>query len=203
MTHLSNILYHNFIKPFNDKYKIKLDYPAKTAGTGFRLRGRGFAREVKHNEPNFGNYVISEKQLARGHICLRYPSGTRVKSYPDVFVSPEFQKMICDIIYDKKFDESDYHNLDDSEKRLFDEIVRTSRATKDTNLQLYKLKKITDKEKNEDIKKFKILSGEVISGNDNLQIIKDLKKLTIKLYNEGLINRAGYNKVLEAIFAVQ
>ncbi len=190
------IMYHKYVKPHN------FDYPISGKGFRFRLRGKGFLNEIKTSEPNFGQYRISEKHLSKGHICLRYPSGNKVKQYPDIIVSPDFQKIICDIIYDKKFDKNDYKLLEDSEKRLFNEIIRISKANIDSNLQLYKLKTLTDKEQNEDIKKFKILSGEVIAGNDNPDIIKDLKKLTIKLYNEGFIRRSDYNRVLEAIFAL-
>jgi hypothetical protein len=103
-------------------------------------------------------------------------------------------------VYHKTFSEEDYKELDDAEKKLFDDLLTFSRTDKHEGLMLYKHRKYNDKERDEDIKKFNILRGEVLGGNDNPNLIKELKVLLFKLLNQKIISRGHYNKIMEQIF---
>jgi len=47
--------------------------------------------------------------------------------------------------------------------------------------------------------KFELLKGQIISGNDNQEIIKELKVLLIKLRNQKQLPPVQVNKVMELL----
>ena len=114
-------------------------------------------------------------------------------------ITTKLRKIINDIIYEKSFNEEDYDELDDEEKKLFDNLLVACKADKSDCVLLYKHQKYNDKQRDEDIKRFNILRGELIAGNDNADLIKELKALLFKLMNQKVISRADYTKIMERI----
>jgi hypothetical protein len=54
----------------------------------------------------------------------------------------------------------------------------------------------------QDLRRFSILQGEVIAGNNSSQIINELKQLLLKLSNNGLISKNDRDQVLFNILQV-
>jgi len=112
----------------------------------------------------------------------------------------DLKRMINDLVYHKTFSEEDYKKLDDAEKKLFDDLLTYCKSDKQDGLKLYRHRKYNDKQRDEDIKKFNILKGEILAGNDNPSIIKEMKALLFKLLDQKIITRGLYNKIMEQIF---
>jgi hypothetical protein len=160
-------------------------------------------RESRQNdEPNFGNYKLSLNALKKGFLHLRYPSGVSISHFPKRLITSKLRKIINDIMYEKSFNEDDYQELDEEEKQLFDNLLVACKADKKDCVLLYKHKKYNDKQRDEDINRFNLLRGQLIAGNDNELIIKELKGLMFKLMNEKVISRADYNKIMERILII-
>jgi hypothetical protein len=45
-------------------------------------------------------------------------------------------------------------------------------------------------------KRFHILLGEIKAGNNNIEMIKELRKYALKAFNEGKISRSQLNNIL-------
>lgn len=153
-------------------------------------------------EPNFGKYVLSLNALKKGQLHIRYPSGANIPTFPKLLISSVLRKILNDILFEKRFEEDDYEELDEHEKKVFDDLLTMCKADKKDCVLLYKHKKYTDKQRDADIKRFNILKGELIAGNDNPEIIKELKSLLFRMMSEKTISRAEYNKILEKIFTL-
>lgn len=180
-------------------------YTSKMAGSGLQVNLRSKNTKEKlhaHKEPNFGKYVLSSSLLKQGFLSLRYPSGAIIPSFPKTLISSTLQRILLDILYDKKFDEVDYHSLDEDDKKLFDRLCTFAKLDKKENLRFYRLKKYSDEQRDADVKRFNILRGELIAGNDNPDIVKELKKLLYKLMDERVINKRDYGSLMHRLLLV-
>jgi len=148
------------------------------------------------NQKNFGNYALSLNSLKKGFLCVRYPSGAQIPHFPKVMISSRFRKIVNDIVYEDKFEEEDYMNLDEQEQKLFDDLITFCKMDKRDNVKIYKHKKYTDKDRDETIKRFNVIKGELLAGNDNPNVVKELKLLMMKMYNEKIISKAELNKIM-------
>ena len=141
-------------------------------------------------------------QLKQGFLYLRHLSGARHPSIQRTPLSTDLQRMLLDIIRDGQFSEDDYQALDDSEKHLFDKLLTVSKADTVNGIKLYRHEKITDKQRNADIKRFQILRGELLAGQNSPEVIKELKTLTLKLMEERVLTKTEYNQIMRYIFAL-
>ena len=172
------------------------------------MRGRGISlddvqedtRKIPRIAPrkqkaNFGNYVIESKPLEKGFLFVRYPSGATLPRFPKQAISSKLQLILNYIIHEGRFNEKDYNDLDEFEKKVFDDLLIQSKADKKGSVKLYKHTKYNDKERDDDIKRFNILKGELIAGNDSPNIIKELKVLILKMADSKTISKTDFNKI--------
>lgn len=176
------------------KYRYLYKFPEGGFGLKYRnTRGRGLNDKLVP----FGKYMIHIPSLDKGFLAIKYPSKIQIDYLPKTAISSCMIKIINDILDDNKFSENDYSELEDYEKELFDNLITFSRLNRAEGLNLNKHKKITDKTRDNDIKRFNILKGEVVAGNNNPDIIRELKALLIKLHSNKIINKPDYNKIME------
>lgn len=155
-----------------------------------------------NRQPNFGNYCISITALQKGFLTLQYPSGAAVPQFRKQLISSDLHRIISDILFDNKFEESSYQKLEETEKKLFDDLIRFAKLDVKDNLLLYRHKKYYDDEHNRDVNRFNLLRGELIAGNDSPEIIKELKSLLFKLSETRSISRADYNIIMRKIMTL-
>ena len=86
--------------------------------------------------------------------------------------------------------------MDDEEKKIFDDLLTLSKLDSSDSLKLYNHKKYNSDEIDRDVKRFNILRGELVCGNDSPEIIKELKALLFKLLNERLISQRDYTSLV-------
>ena len=199
-------------------------FKGKKKGKGIRLMyGSGFEAETlsiansavvgaigaltkKNQKENklksFGNYLINNDVLQKGFLSILYTSGHPIQGFPKVMISSNLKMIINDILFTKKFSEEDYTILDDSEKRLFDDLLSFCKLEMIDTIKLYKHKKYTDKSRDEDIKQFNILKGEIIAGNDNPDVIKQMKVLVMKLLDQKVITKKDYTKIITTMMII-
>ena len=159
-------------------------------------RGRG-VESAKDKYYEFGNYLIHVPQLEKGFLSLKYPSEGPVKEFPKAVISSDFIHLLYEIINTKKFNTIGYDKLDDPEKELFDRLITFAKISRNDIDNMSKHRKITDKQRDIDIKRFNILKGEIVAGNDNPNVIKEMKALLIKLYDEKVIGKADFNRIMQ------
>ena len=101
-------------------------------------------------------------------------------------------KIIRDIINIGKFSEEEYDILNEKEKSTLDDILMYSKL----DPQMYTHKKLNNEIINNDIEKFNVLKGEILIGNDNPQILKDLRLVILRLQKYDIIDPKVLNNLL-------
>ena len=139
----------------------------------------------------FGKYLLSLKQLSKGKFMLRTKSRNPVLSFKTIVLTRRtkaiVQKLLQDI--DVSFEEVDA--LNDDERNILNQIVEKTEIN--TRLRIPNTKK-TQLEK--DLHKFNVLRGSIISGGDNVEMLKDFRRLLLHLTNENYISKRECNEVL-------
>jgi hypothetical protein len=171
-----------------------------------------------YNEPNFGKYYISENALKQGYLLLRHVSGppTAFTKSP-ILISSKLQQILKNIIYAcnkhagprinsqyrrLQFNEAKYQELSDDEKRLFDDLLTFSKLDRQNGVEFYKHKKYNDADNEKDIERYKVLTGQIGAGNNNADIVKELKSLLFKMASNGTINKRDYYKTIHMLLLV-
>lgn len=159
-------------------------------------KGRG-VESAKNKYYEFGNYLIQVPQLEKGFLALKYPSEGPVKEFPKAVISSDFSTLLYEIINTKKFNTKEYNLLEDNEKELFDRLITFAKISRNDIENMSKHRKITDKQRDIDVKRFNILKGEIVAGNDNPNVIKEMKALLIKLHDEKIIGKPDFNRIMQ------
>jgi hypothetical protein len=81
--------------------------------------------------------------------------------------------------------------LNEDERNILNQIVEKTEIN--TRLRIPNTKK-TQLEK--DLHKFNVLRGSIISGGDNVEMLKDFRRLLLHLTNENYISKRECNEVL-------
>lgn len=157
--------------------------------------GRGIAmpaKQMTHTE--FGKYAISRPQLAKGFLTLRYlKHGQSVSSIPTTKISEDFADFLESFLETQHLDQKRLDKLPSIEKRLFAKIINGSGL-----YGKYKVRLIKSKEEEEEEKRFQLVKGIFIAGNDNPEVIKELKQFIIKFMADGRIpKREGTDLLLQ------
>jgi hypothetical protein len=123
-------------------------------------------------------------------------SGSHCLPFPKTVISDDLKNMLLDIIEDSKFDESEYMKLSEPEKKLFDDLSSFAKVDLDTSLRMYRHKKYNDADNRKKLERFELLRSQLIAGNDNKNIIRELKPLMLYLQDQKMISRADFNKIM-------
>jgi hypothetical protein len=139
----------------------------------------------------FGKYLLSLKQLQKGKFMLRTKAKNPVLSFKTITLTRKtkaiVQKLLQDI--DVSFEEIDA--LNEGEKNDIDTVVSftcINNRLKIPNTKRSKLEK--------DLHKFNVLRGSIISGGDNIEMLRDFRRLLLHLTNENYISKKECNDVL-------
>jgi hypothetical protein len=158
-----------------------------------RIVGKGLALvEEPKKYYEFGKYCISMPHLANNTLKVKYlHNGNEVPSFRQTKISEEMRDFIEDLCETERLNEKVLNKLPSSEKRLFAKLINQSGLYGQYKVRLQKNPEEEDEEK-----RFELVKGQYIAGNDNPAIIKELKHLIIKFMMEGKIPKNQGNDLL-------
>jgi len=147
----------------------------------------------------FGKYYINTNKLYGSNILsLRSQTDKAIKGIPSSMLISENIKNIIDKHFNKTHvNYNDIDKLTDYEKGLLNNLAYKAELSDILQIPTSKKSEIET-----DINKFMILKGEIESGNDNITIINDLKKLILKLSNKGILPKAESREILLDIISL-
>jgi hypothetical protein len=162
-------------------------------------RAKGFNKKVGYgvmveNEPNyytFGSKMIHYPSLKNGQLRVRYPSGSQVPSLPLESISEDMAHFIEDLIRNHKINGRLFEALQDEDKTLFAKMSKVCGV--DTVLGLPQTYKDVHED---DIKRFELLRGSIIAGNNSPELLSELKQLTSRLMEVGIVSVKDGAKLL-------
>lgn len=173
----------------------------ETEGSGIRgfMRpkmkvGRGLTVKKTPAYKEFGKYAIHIPNLTENDkLVVKYKSLGGIPKFKPTQVSDLFRDFILDVFENGKPNKRVFNQLDEDERRLFEDI-----STGAGLWSSFGLKRTTTSQEEVDDKDFQLLKGEYLAGNNNPQVITALRRLTVKMINNGRMSRhQGHNLLME------
>lgn len=210
----SNITYNNLMtlleRTFNEAYidgddlldKYDLYKYANISGFGIkkrrgRPRGSGIVKVKRTPMPSyvkFGINQINQKTLGKGIMNFRRGPNSYYKDLPAKHISSNLQNIFKTIIGGgvPKYDE--LSKLDKEEQEYLYKII--SRSEMEDKLSVPAPSKDSQEK---DIHNFEVMRGQILSGNDNVELVKKFKLLMRKLARQGLLPKNDVDEMIEIL----
>ena len=171
-----------------DPFRSALEGPSadtgikKGRGTRKYLKGCGMVREgakpASHDWQSFGNYMIARNDLINGSsVHIRYKNGQRVRALPVKVVGGSVLSVLKSVSDGTAPAYDDISNLTENELEYVNGLMKKS------NIAPLGMPTAKKTEKEQDKLKFNKMKGEILAGNDNVQMIKEFKTLLIRMKN--------------------
>ena len=185
-------IYTNYLTDIKKIIEKSITYsnPTSTSigGTGLKIKGGHMV--------NFGRYKLNKNALSKNYLNLRYPSN--IDLMKKILISNQLKKILNDIIINNQFNEEDYNELDNKEKKIFDDLIlKCKLENTELNKGLINHIKYNDEDNNKIIKEYKLNMGELVAGNNNPEIIKNLRRLLLNMEERDLISKPDFNKTMK------
>ena len=173
------------------------------SGVGFKATripvskvGKGVKLENQENPTyrQFGKYVLHIPHLVNNNTAnFKYPSLGSIPSIKPLTVSDDYKDLILDVLQTGKLNKKELERLPQSEIKHFERVAVGAGLVEQLGLKLGN----TEEDK-ADSKRFELLRGEYLAGNNNQDLIKELRMLITKFINTGRIHKnEGLNLLLE------
>jgi hypothetical protein len=166
--------------------------PNPNTGNGLKMSKR--AKDLIKSGSNVfkvdDKYYVDMKQLNKNLLNIKYlKNQNQLRTFAPILVSDELKKLVIQFLKTKTVDQSLASKVSKNEMKIF------KRFAKNLNIEL---NDSNDDDDDDDNKKFKILLGQWISGNDSEIIRKELKKYILRALQEGQIGRnVAYQYLIE------
>lgn len=157
--------------------------------------GKGIS--VKEKQPHyktFGKYVIHMGHLIDKNIAnFKYPSLGSIPSIRPLNISDDYKEFLLDTLENERPNERVLRKLPIEEQKHFERVITGAGL-----LNTFRLKRVGEDDEKKEVDRFNLLRGIVLAGNNNEDIVKELKGLIVKFINEGKIRRQeGLNMLME------
>ena len=136
-------------------------------------------------------YIHKGKLMNENKLGLRYPSGATIKNIPAQIVSENIKNLIIKLLEDQKLDYNIMQKLSPSDRELFHNIVYRAKLDNQLGLSGYQ-----DDKYQEQLRRFELLRGEILAGNNNPEIMKELKYLILNFMANGKMRKTEGNQIL-------
>lgn len=165
-------------------------------GSGLRGRGLGPKRKpapvVYKKQPaykQFGRYILNHNKLHDNVLMVKTPASGYIKELPTKAISHNMTRAVKTIASGRGVTLAEYHALNEDEKSHLHHLAKHSRVETD-------LPNPKQSDDDADLRRFEILRGENLAGNDSSVIKKELKELLKKFVSEGRLPRQQVNAIL-------
>ena len=138
----------------------------------------------------FGRFVINKHKLNDGVLMLRTPRGGAISKLPTERISENLSKIVSTISKGNIPSFEDMSGLGESEKRHIHNIVNHSHIS---HISVPKPDLSKDEQ---DLHRFQVLKGEVMSGQNSSAVVKELKHLIVRLLSAGKLPKRQASECL-------
>jgi hypothetical protein len=147
--------------------------------------GRGISVKETPSYKEYGKYAIHIPQLEQQDLLnVKYKSLGQIPKFKPIPVSDIFRDFLLDLLESGKANQRVYIQIAPEERKYFEEMSIGAGVW--NGLGLKRTTTNTDEEEN---KRFEILKGEYIAGNNNPKVISELRRLVVKMMSDGRIRK--------------
>jgi hypothetical protein len=147
--------------------------------------GRGIAVKETPSYREYGKYAIHLPQLEQQDtLNVKYKSLGQIPKFKPMAVSDIFRDFILDLLDNGKPNARVYTQIPTDERKFFEEMSIGAGVWNGLGL-----KRTTTSSDEEENKRFELLKGEYMAGNNNPKVMSDLRRLIVKMMNDGRIRK--------------
>ena len=190
IAYISRVLLHQYkLKPLDEGVSItRYNEHRKTPSIEY---GYGIKTEKIPDIAHFGKLLIRLKRLYHENILsIKHRNKSSIGGLPNVKVSDKFVNIIMNLMENIHPRHEDINRLSTPERQLYDRIIHLASLQKT-------VPNAGDKTLNEMKKRLHLLEGEIEIGNNNPDIIKEIKKILSYLKALGAITPKQMNEYIK------
>ena len=139
----------------------------------------------------FGKYLINTNKLNDDVISIKRPSGNNIIEFPSQRVSTHLSSVFKKIIGGGIPSFNELNKLNEDERNYLHRV-----ATKSEIADKLSIPSPSKDQKDKDIHEYEVAKGEILSGNDNKDLIKRFKLMVVKLCKSGILPKKEANEIL-------
>lgn len=174
----------NLRELFRGKFGRGLISKSKSTMSKIKV-GRGIAVKETPSYKEYGKYAIHIPQLEQQDLLnVKYKSLGQIPKFKPIPVSDVFRDFILDLLENGKPNGRVYTQIPTDERKYFEEMSIGAGVWNSLGL-----KRTTTSTDEEESKRFELLRGEYLAGNNNPKVISELRKLVVKMMNDGRIRK--------------
>jgi hypothetical protein len=166
-----------------------LGLPKKGKPTPKHRKKYGHGISAKTDAPEyreFGRLIVSMPKLSDGILRVLYASnGINVAGIKSTHISEDFKDLIMTIIDTEKFNPRLFERLPNSEKPLFKKLIDVSKLKHKLGAG-----NLVDENERQQLQRWELVRGELESGNDNISLKKEAKKLISYFMKSGRLSKS-------------
>lgn len=159
-----------------------------------RPRGAGVVVVKPPNFVGFGINEINRKNLEKGVLTVRRNTRTNYPDMPSRHISQNLRNVIKTMIGGGAPKYEELGKLDNDEKEYLYKLV--SRSNMEDKLSVPAPSK---DQQEKDIHNFEVMKGQILSGNDSVDMVKKFKLLIRKLARQGLLPKADVEDMMDVL----
>ena len=180
------------LRPFG-KSKLKIEDMGGVKLKKIKL-GKGLSVKETPTYREFGKYAIHIPQLEQQDLLnVKYKSLGGIPKFKPMPVSDVFRDFLIDLLEGGKVNQRVYLQIEPKERKVFEEMAIGAGVWNGLGL-----KRTTTSNDEEDRKRFELLKGEYIAGNNSPKVLQELRRIVVKFINEGKIRKVeGMNLLME------
>jgi hypothetical protein len=168
--------------------------PASTIGHGVGMTkkaypktdaGKGIEADDNDRYVQFGKFCFFVPQLQKRVFHVKYAKSKGCcPRYPRTLISTKFTDFLLDLLETKNANLDLFRELNDKEQKLFKKLATEARVLNQLGMREYHFDDTDD----EDLERFELLRGEVMAGQNNPDVLRELRGLILKFISDGRLN---------------
>lgn len=142
-----------------------------------------------------GKYMLHVPSLSKSMVNVKYPSLVTIPSLPSKFVSVDFIELLWKLVDENVFERNLFNRLSEEEQDYFKFLARKCQFDQTIG---FGVGKSQTKEEMEELKRFELLKGTIIAGNNSPEVIAELRRYVLKFLSEKRIpKQQGHDLLYE------
>jgi hypothetical protein len=144
----------------------------------------------------FGKYIISQDHLNNNQLKLRNIQGGSISKLPTSSISSDLARIVKRLISGIEVDSRDIQALSERDREQLQTIVNAAKIQDRIHFNV----DLTNDEAM--LNRYDILLGEIVAGNDNANVVKELKGILLKLKNKGYFSMKQVTETFELLHSI-
>lgn len=143
---------------------------------------------------SFGKHVINKKKLGDGILSIRTKSGANIATTPVKHISQNMKIVVDKIIGGAIPSYEELSRLTEEEKSYLHKVSKQADI-----LDKFSIPAPSKDQEEKEIHEYEVMRGEIMSGNDNKELIKKFKLLIIKLSRRSALPKKEVSDILSEL----